>query len=268
MKKILIITVLMLLSSVSLKAQEIQLYNDSLMYFADEETICANRTYYLDSTTEYQEIVVKDAQTNVIYEVYNANSTTSTLVFPENAGTIEIVTTDYDATGHLDPATESSATYVVEPCEYEVIKADYEVQKPYAKFELSDATVSVTPPTDVQDYVFSYKFVDQSNGRDVDATEPFTIELEENTVLQFTESYTNSDGEAVTKYYELEINPVTNTFFIRNVDTFSINTIDVKSLINWKILVIMLIMLFLIIFFASKHKRLKRKIKKKNESRR
>lgn len=268
MKTLFLVILFVLISILNVCAEEIQLYNDELTYFSNNDTICANRIYYIDNPVSYQEIVIKDADTDIILEVYNANSETLELVFPENAGNIEVVVTDYSSTGELDLSTEQSIHFTVESCGYEIIKEDYAKQQPYATFTLANNIITVTPPTDVENYEFTYKFVEQDAGREKTEVESFEIPLEGHSVIQFTETYINSEGILVTNYFELEINPMTQSFFIRNVDDFEINTIDIKSLVNTRLLMFILILIFILIILLFKHKRVKKKLKKSNERRR
>lgn len=263
MKKILIVLMFLLLSRISLNAEEISLYNDYMEYFSDGDTICSNKPYYMDSTTGYKEVVILDAQTHVILEVLNTNAVTTELVFPDNAGEIIIVTTEYDESGVLDSTTEETLNLSVENCEYSVVKEDYNAKVPAATFEVSNTNILVTPPTKYDDYVFTFKFVEEENGKEYDNSEAIDIALEENTIIQFTETFTNEEGKLVTNYYELEINSDTANYYIRNVNSFEISTIDAKELINFKALLMMMILFLLLLIMRNKHRRLKRKIKNK-----
>lgn len=264
MKKILIVLLFMFLSSVSVKG--IELYDEFLGYYVDGDSVCANTPYYIDNTASYQEITILDAETHTIMEVLNTNATTTELVFPENAGEIIVMTTDYDQAGMLDTSTEESVTLNVESCGYPVVKEDYNSDIPLASFEVTSNNIVVTPPSGYDNYVFTYKFIDHADGKEFDDSADIEIILEENTVIQFTEKYSDEEGKTITNYYELEINSTTNNYFIRSVDSFEISTINSKDLINIKALIAMIVLFLLLMIMRNKHRRLKRKIKKKEET--
>lgn len=261
MKKILIVLLFILLTTVSVSG--VDLYDEYMEYFTDGDSVCANTPYYIDSTAAYQEIVILDADTHTIMEVLNTNSETTELVFPDNAGEIILVTTDYDHAGMLDPSTEETITLNVENCGYTAVTDEYNSKIPAATFEVTTNDIIVTPPTKYDDYVFTYKFIDETEGKEFDNSENVNITLDGNTIIQFTEKYTNEEGKTITNYYELEINSETNNYFIRAVDSFEISTIDSKDLINVKALLAMIILFLLLLIMRNKHRRLKQKVKKK-----
>lgn len=271
MKKILNITmfvfILQFFTISSLFASPVTITNDAGVEFGNGQTICANKKYYVETEAPYNEIVIVDANTHMVLKVLSSNNSEAEIYFPENATDIEIYVTPYDDNRMLDLANESKVALTVEPCDYDQIEGnvDYATVAPLASVTYANSTISIESPTTVEDYEFEYQFLGEKPKRGKVKTE---VPVVDNYIFQFKETYTQN-GQTVESYFELEINPTTNSYYVRNVDSFEIKTIKPLDVINKKMTVLLLILLILLIIVRTKLKREKRQLsKEKEESRR
>ncbi len=231
------------------------------------DTVCANESYLLDNETLYNEIVIVDANTHMVLKVLSSNSDVSEIYFPENATEIELYITPYSEEHMLEFSEEKKISLSVEPCGYEQIEGnvDYITQAPLANVTYADSMISIQSPTTVENYEFEYQFLGEKPKRGKVNTE---VPVGDNYIFQFKESYTQN-GETIESYYELEINPTTDSYYVRSVNSFEIKTIKALDIINKKMVVLIFILLLLLIYVRANLRREKRKLKKeKEESRR
>jgi hypothetical protein len=271
LKKILNISVFLfiiqVITFVNVSAASVTVTNDAGAEFINGDTVCSNRSYFLETESSYNEIVIVDAQTHMVLKVFSSNSDVSEIYFPENASDVEIYVTPYNDEHLLEFSKESKISLNVEPCGYEQLEDndDYSSNPPLASVSYADSMISISAPTDVEDYEFDYQFLGEKTKRlKVNGQVP----VEDNYIFQFKETYTQN-GQTIEKYYELEINPTTNSYYVRTVDSFEIKTIKALDIINKKMTVLLLLLLVALIYIRAQLKREKKKLnKEKDESRR
>lgn len=260
MKKYIFIVVisLFIIFPASLNAESFSI-DDELGYsYSNGDDLCSNITYSLTAESDNVEIMILDGTSKQIMEVYNSNSGVASVTFPSDIDDVDIVLTDFNTDGSLNLDSQVSQSYSISDCGYTADKAEYTKNPVQASFSLTDTTLTVTAPEGVSDYVMDYQFLNDRNATEVKfENNTATIDLEDNDIIQFTETYGGK-----TYYYELEINPSKGTFYIREVKSFVLKTIDAKSLIDLKALAILIITIVIFIIIKVKHVKERRKYNK------
>lgn len=265
MKKLsieIIAIVLMLVVPTKVMASEIT--NESGETISSSDEICANESYYISSDDKYRNIMVLDSKTKQILDVFNSNASQLEVVFPENTEDVILVSTTYDDNGILDPTSEISLPITVSNCGNEAVVDEYDRTSILATTSYDGTNVVLTKPADVENYSLTYQFVSSKNAKveNFDKADTLTIPMVDETILQISETYTDTNGKDVVTYYEMEVNPSTKTYFIRNIDSFDVKMINKVNVVNKKLVVITLFLLIVAFILNVRYIRARKAYKK------
>lgn len=269
MKKIFYLIVLFFfitpLNLLAVNNTEISLENDLGIVFQNGDTVCANREYMFSTPNDYTEVLVLDSETHVILDVLNSNSSLFTIVFPENAESITIVVSDYNDDKTIDKSSEKTIDLIISPCEYEVVKENYKAIKPKAKVVYKDGFVTIEAPINIEKYTFDYQLLGGRTKTLSEEDTTFKVEMEDAIIFQFIESYQDDKETSHSKYFELEINSVKDTYRIRNVDSFSINKIEADYEVVFRYLIILICLIVMLLIVRILRRRVKKKYRKQKK---
>ncbi len=269
-----ITTFLLMTSMVSFSATEMTVLNDQGVEFTSGDDVCANREYFVQNDGDYKEILILDADNHHILDVINSNSEMLKVVFPENAGQLQVLVTPYDENARLLNDERSSVELSIIGCDYEVLVDDYETYETGFDLTYNEDSLTVTKNNTYTNYSIEYQFLDsaQSEVFEFIDTDSITIPLEGHEIIQILERYDDTLANEETKYYEVEVNQVDSNYFIRQVNEFEVFGIDKMDLINYRLLMYSLFFLLLIVYLTIRYRKVKskyreEKIKKLNQER-
>lgn len=234
-----------IVSTINISASELKVYNDQGVEFTSTDEICANRSYFVETNDSYREIMILDKTTSQVLDVFNSNSNEMEIIFPEDTNNIKIVSTLYTEDGVLDLTTEQEINVSVVNCDYEIVVEPYDRTTVLSFVEYDGENIYLSKPTNMySDYSLTYQLLDDKLAHTIDFSQEqkVTVNLVENTVVQLTENYTNIDGEIITTFYEIEVNPQTKSFFVRSVNGFEVKKIEKLDVFDMKLLITSLIL--------------------------
>ncbi len=259
-----LVTCFMVTSFIPLSAETAtHLQDDKGNNYANNATVCANLTYEFINSDENSEVLILDQKTKVIKDVFNVTPNMPYIVFPSNAGDVELMVNGFDDTNNLDYENQETLNFHVKDCgtqtktevdeqtgekEKYPIKTKYSKTKLKAKMSYDGKKLSVLKPN-LEEYFIEYQFIN-SNERGHAHTVKFTaknkveINNEDHKTIQFHESY-QKNGKTKNGYYEIEFYP-SGKYSVREVSKFGLTTIKGMNLIDAKMIIWLI---FLVIFY-------------------
>lgn len=255
---------LLFLFRINVDASEFTVYNDLGVEFQAGDEICANRNYYIQNDGSYREVLILDQETRQILDTFNSNSSELEIAFPENAGDITIMVTPYLEDKTLDDSKRTSIDISIIPCEYEAIVDEYEFFDIPFNYSIENNILTITKKDDsLANFTIGYQFLDSVFTETYDFTdgETLTIDMSEHNLIQVVANYTDDSGNPVNLYYEIEYNQTDNNYFIRQVNQFEVMTFNKKDIINFKLLIITLMLLGLLVFISIQYTKVKKQYK-------
>ncbi len=268
MKKIIpiLVTGLMVTSFTPLNAETATyLQDDDGNHYASNAELCADLTYEFVNENKNSEVLILDQKTKEIKDVFNVTPNMPYLVFPSNAGDVELMVNGFDEDNNIDYSNQETLNLDVKDCgtqtktvvdeqtgeeskEKYPTKEAYKDSKLKAKLSYDGKNLEVEKP-DLEDYYIEYQFVNSSNNSHAH-TVKFTahdkteINNEKQSTIQFHESYKKND-KTKNGYFEIEFYP-SGEYSVREVSKFGLETIDGMNLIDVKMV---LWIIFLIVFY-------------------
>lgn len=241
------------------------LQDDEGNHYASDASVCANHTYEFVNDNKNSEVLILDQKTKIIKDVFNVTPNMPYLVFPSNAGDVELMVNGFDEDNNLDYTNQETLNLHVKDCGTqtktvideetgEEEKEEYPTREDYADSKIK-ATLSydgkkleVKKP-DLEDYYIEYQFVNSSERGHAHAVKfkaknKVEISDEKQRTIQMRESYTE-DGKTKDQYFEIEFYP-TGNYSVREVNAFGLTTIDGMNLIDIKMV---LWLVFLVVFY-------------------
>lgn len=231
------------------------IYDENYVIMEPDSQICSNVSYFIDSENEQLlELIILDTATNQVLDVFNFNDTQE-IILPSNVSQITLMITPIVENQGAEISQEKRINYQVSDCGYEPVTTDYVLKN--MDFTVTyDGTNIQVDFDETSDVILEYQFLDSKQIHEITA-EDKTIEMEEHEIVQILEIKEDEEGNTVNSYYEIEVNPETGTYIVRNVDSFELKSIDM-SYINKKYLVLLIFFIILYIFVSRMHKRQKK----------
>lgn len=288
--------IIILASSIPLHAENFDtiLDEDGNTYMNNSE-VCANTPLHIWNLNDELEVLILDQDTHLVYDVFNVTKYMPDIVFPVNAGDVELMVNKFNKDGTLDTKNPSKIDLSVTDCgvqtnnvydsvndQYITVprtaKDDYKNNKPQFKLEYNGEKLKIIPG-DKTDYAFEYQFVKEKSktkSKKINFNKKSEIQNIKTNIIQIKESYLDDDAKEVNNYYELELYPDSKEYNLREVYEFGLEEIKGMSVIDSKIIIfiICLIIFYKIVNIAykkqksryRKHQIKEMRLKKNDES--
>lgn len=225
----------------------------------NEMEICSNVEYYFDvEGTKHQVIILDENNYYLDSYVYNEGDL---VTFPSNVSNLKALIFNQDIDGNLVLAEEVDFSLV--DCGYSSETVNYEYNTLGVTVELSDDTLTFTLNNEFSNYQLSVQEVDSKRAKKLSFSDgdvqQYKIINPEVEYIQVKESFTDSDGKSVENYFEIDMS--TDVLFLREVNSFSLNTINKSSVISIMDIVLIILLILVFLIFTIKIKKIRKKIK-------
>ncbi len=263
-KLMLMTTVFLLMLQLDFQAATI--YASDGTVIDSNTSICANDiyTYETESSDMFEAEVVSTAD-NMLQTTFNASNGAFEFVFPANVEKLSVYIYDYSEEGRN---LVDRYDFTVNDCGYESLVEDYKVSAPQVKLSKSELGIEFTEPTvdNYKLYINQVEEDDDQKSKQVKFKDGVADVEVTTDMIQLTETYTNSEGKDIEKFYEVDF---TDDVIIRSVKDLELSVIEPMQYIDKNLLVrvlggfIVLIILYLINLSLTKKYRSKKRYKKR-----
>ena len=222
-KKILIILTLFCFYPVKINAEEYCGFNDYSILF--------------DNDTNKKEIIILDANSNLILNVIDTYDKKIILNFPLNIKDIKLIINEYVD----NQKTTEIRNLTITDCGYTQNTEDFKNTSEIS-VSLDENNIIIMPNNDqistikIAPIKGNLKKLNKKDGK-------YTYELNENKIYNIEVINENQEK----KYYELSVEKENNYVTLRNIDGLSVNDFGFKISYKWLIISIILIVLYLIL---------------------
>ncbi len=282
----LLVSTFVLASATTLHAEEQStLIDDNNVSYTDGSEVCANLPLHFTDTTKELEVLILDQNTHVIKDVFNITPNMPDVVFPANAGDVELMVNKFDEDGSINRDNPEIINLAVSDCgtqyslEYDAQTMSYYDKELTTYDEYDDVNLNFTVEftgekltfvnEDSDAYEYEYQFVKEkkkTNARKLHFNNKGVAEITniKSNIIQIVESQTDTEGNVTSEYYEMEIYPTSGEYSIRKVQEFGLKEIEGMDVIDWQIVlwtIFLLVFYFLVNLAHKKQKRRYRKYK-------
>ncbi len=284
-----------LTSSIPLSASEVnELQDDNGSSYVDGSEVCANLPIHFWDSTKELEVLILDQDTHVVYDVFNVTPNMPDVVFPTNAGDVELMVNEFNEDGTINSDSLSTLNLSIVDCGTQT-KTEYDyISGTYVTEELPETDEYVTSATyfttaydgekltlnvlDKSKYTIEYQFVEKNsktNAKElrINGQNEGIIKNLKSDIIQIKVTNKETEGSL---YFEIELFPEQKDFIVRQVKEFGLQKIEGMSVFDAKTI---LWLLFLVIFYGMvniaykkqkrryrKHKIREMRLKEKNEN--
>ncbi len=287
--------VLALASSIPLSASDVnELQDDKGTTYEEGSEVCANLPIHFWDSTKELEVLILDQNTHMVRDVFNITSNMPDIVFPTNAGDVELMVNEFNEDGTINSESLETLNLSIVDCgtqtktEYDYLSGtyttsnlpeveEYDEEKSYFNTVYDGEKLSFNS-IDKSTYKIEYQFVEKNsktNAKElrINSKGEGVIKKIKSNIIQVKVTNINTEKSL---YYEIELLDDSTNYIVRRVKEFGLEKIDGMNLID---IPTILWLMLLVIFYGlvnvaykkqkrryRKHKIREMRLKEKNEN--